>query len=665
MTCTPHPATFRLLDPHVGWEQPAGGEPGLDGIVGFDDPAGVRLARSGPAPEGPTREQLLPWFPDPRLAPGCGPCAWYLLVPDGPGLLRRDVCTGAWSTVWPPGCDPGLLREPVSVAARGHRLVVVDGDRVLVWRREGEQLAGVIRTDEPRWAAPAPGDEILVACAGGTELRRYDSTGAFRGLLRTGARGEVVGLRAGEGRTVWLLTDEDGRLTIHRGVNRRGGHRSFRVATVDELAAALPPSALVSADEDGFCLREDGPDGAVTTCHTWQGGPRQTPPTATAPYVTGGFFLTGLIDSGISRCRWHRVRVDADVPAGTAVAVEIVVSEDDLYDETDWQASPPGVTDFLVDQPPGRYLRLRLRLSGDGGATPVVRRIRLDFPRSTSAELLPPAYRTDPAADDFTERFLSLFDASLADLDRVIERYPALLDPAGVPDRVLPWLAGLLGLSFEAGWDAGTRRKLLEAAPELYRRRGTPWALREAVSIVFGVCPVIDELATDRRWAWLREAVGSEGPQVSHGTQGQGLGTVRLFSRSSSRFRIGGSALGAAPLRAFGAPDSDPLTAHAHRFRVLLPAGSADEQALLRLVERQAPAHTVGSVRTGGAGFVVGSRSTVGVDTAFVPLPPPVLGGEHPLRLNRDGVLRPGPRGSRRGVGVGVVSAVGVHTQVW
>ncbi|ASQ99277.1 phage tail protein I [Streptomyces sp. 11-1-2] len=653
MTCTPPPATFRLLDAYVGWDEPTGGEPGVDGIVGFDDPAGLRLAHRGADPEGPTRDQLLPWFPDPRLAPGCGPCGWYLLVPGERRLLRRDMCSGAFTPVWPPGCDPGPPREPVSVAARGHRLAVVESDRVLVWRREGEQLAGVIRAERPRWAALGPGDDVLVACQGGTDLRRFDSTGGFRGVLRTGAPGEVIGLRTGPERTVWLLTDDGGRLGIHRG----GHGRPFRPVTVDELAATLPPSTLTSAGEDGFCLGEKGPEGPETSCFTWHGPPRDLAPPATGAYVTSGSYLTTLIDSGISRCRWHRVRVDADVPAGTAAAVEIVVSEDGRYEESDWQASAPGATDFLVDQPPGRFLRLRLRLSGDGGSTPVLRRIRLDFPRVTSADLLPPAFREDPAADDFTERFLSLFDATLAQLDRVIERYPSLLDPAGVPDQALPWLAGLLGLSFEAGWDARTRRALLAAAPELYRRRGTPWALREAVRIVFGVTPVVDELATDRRWAWLREARQAGGPA-------QGLGAVRLFGRSASRFRVGGTALGAAPLRAFGTPDSDPFTAHAHRFRLLLPAGSADVAALRRLVERQAPAHTVGSVRTGGAGFVVGSRSTVGVDTAFVPLPAPVLGGAHPVRLNRDGVLRPGPRGLRRGVGVGVVSAVGIQTQV-
>ncbi|MEV5775796.1 phage tail protein I [Streptomyces antimycoticus] len=653
MTCTPHPATFRLLDAYVGWDEPTGGEPGVDGIVGFDDPAGLRLAHRGADPEGPTRDQLLPWFPDPRLAPGCGPCGWYLLVPGERRLLRRDRCSGAFTPLWPPDCDPGPLREPVSVAARGHRLAVVESDRVLVWRREGEQLVGVIRAERPRWAALGPGDDILVACQGGTDLRRYDTTGGFRGVLRTGAPGEVIGLRTGPERTVWLLTDDGGRLGIHRG----GHGRPFRPVTVDELAAALPPSTLTSADEDGFCLSEKGPEDPETSCFTWQGLPRDPAPPATGAYVTSGSYLTTLIDSGISRCRWHRVRVDAELPTGTAAAVEIVVSEDGRYEESDWQVPVPGATDFLVDQPPGRFLRLRLRLSGDGGSTPVVRRIRLDFPRATSADLLPPAFREDPAADDFTERFLSLFDATLAQLDRVIERYPSLLDPAGVPDQALPWLAGLLGLSFEAGWDARTRRALLAAAPELYRRRGTPWALREAVRIVFGVTPVVDELATDRRWAWLRAAQRGDGPA-------QGLGAVRLFGRSASRFRVGGTALGAAPLRAFGTPDSDPFTAHAHRFRLLLPAGSADAAALRRLVERQAPAHTVGSVRTGGAGFVVGSRSTVGVDTAFVPLPAPVLGGAHPVRLNRDGVLRPGPRGLRRGVGVGVVSAVGIQTHM-
>jgi phage tail-like protein len=638
MTCAPTAATFRLLDHLVGWDVAESRN-----LVGFDKPSGVQLAFAGQRPDGPTRTQLLPWFPDPRLAPGCQPCAWYLLA--GKRLRRRDTCSGGWRPVWEPRCDPRLLHDPKNVAARGHRLAVVDSGRVLVWRNEGEQLIAVI--DEPcaELVALAPDDQVLVVV--GTELRRYGPDGRQCGVIHTFVGGPIIGVRVGSDRTIWLLVDGDHGLRIYRG------RRRFKSSDVDELAAALPPSTLVSADDNGFCLKEQGPDGETTSCYTWKGRPRPETPPAPTEYVAKGHFTTTQIASGISRCRWHRVRVDAHVPVGTAVAVSVVVSEDDQFTEADWQDAPAGVTDFLIDQPPGRHLTVRVRLSGDGSTTPVLHRIRLDFPRSTSADLLPAAFRQDPAADDFTERFLSLFDASLAEIDQVIERYPALLDPSGVPDNVLPWLAGLLGLSFEAGWSSEVRRKLIERVPELYRRRGTPWAVKEAVGIVFGVEPVIDELAGDRHWAQVRA--------TANPAHARGLGSVRLFSRSASRFRLGGSTLGATPLRAFGDPDTDPLTEHAHRFRVLLPAGSADEDALRRLVARQAPAHTRGSVRTGGAGFVVGTRSTVGVDTAFVPLPAPTVGA---VRLNHDGVLRPGPRGARHGVSVGVVSAVGVHTRV-
>lgn len=647
MTCAPTAVTFRLLDDTVGWDQAE-----FRNLVGFDDdPGGLRLGFAGRRPDGPTRTQLLPWFPDPRLAPGCQPCAWYLL--SGKRLLRRDTCAGGWRPVRDPRCDPRLPHAPTGIAARGHRVAVLDSGRVLVWRNEGEQLVTVIEKPDAELVALAPDDQILVVV--GTDLLRFGPDGYQCGTIHTGVGGRIIGVSVGSDRTIWLLVHGHGGLQLYRG------RRSFKSAGLGELAAALPPSTLVAAGDNGFCLKEQGSDGETTSCYTWEGKPQDEIPHAPDEYEAKGEFTTTRINSGISRCRWHRVRIDADVPAGTAVTVSVVVSEDERFTDADWQHAPPGVTDFLIDQPPGRYLTARVRLTGDGATTPVLHRIRLDFPRSTSADLLPAAFRQDPAADDFTERFLSLFDASLNEIDQVIERYPALLDPHGVPDRVLPWLAGLLGLAFESGWSSAVRRELIAKAPELYRRRGTPWAVKEAVRIVFGAEPVLDELAGDRHWAQVRA--------TANPSHARGLGSVRLFGRSSGRFRLGGAArgstLGTTPLRAFGDPDTDPLTEHAHRFRVLLPAGpdvnTVDEDALRRLVTRQAPAHTGGSVRTGGAGFVVGTRSTVGVDTAFVPLPAPTVGA---VRLNHDGVLRPGPRGARHGVSVGVVSAVGVHTRV-
>ena len=168
MSCVSGAPTFRLLDHLVGWDP-------LDvhGLTNPDDPGGIRLARTGP--RGLVRGDLLPWLPDPRLAPGCGRCAWYLATPQR-GLLRRDPCTD-WRPVWPSDCDPGLARHPHALSARGHLLAAATPEAVYVWRRDGDQLVAVI----PGYAsavALAPWGEVLLARDGSTDLDRYELAGS-------------------------------------------------------------------------------------------------------------------------------------------------------------------------------------------------------------------------------------------------------------------------------------------------------------------------------------------------------------------------------------------------------------------------------------------------------------------------------------------------------
>ena len=443
------------------------------------------------------------------------------------------------------------------------------------------------------------------------------------------------------------------------------------------MQEAFPESGLLRVSNFGFCLKQSGQDGLpVVCCYSWYGrGVCETeieqPPKPSRHRK--GQLLTRVIDSGIPRCRWHRVQVDADVPPGTGLSISVSTSEEEKPDEQGdpsqemgWETFPAGVPhhmdwsqvvtgsrDFLVQQPPGRYLFLRMRLTGDGKATPLVRRVRLDFPRLTSMNQLPAVYRQNPEAEDFTERFLSLFDASIADLDRAIERYPALLDPEGIPAEVLPWLGSFLDVTFDRAWETSKRRKILRAVPELYRWRGTISGLTESIKLVFDVEPTIQELASERVWGALGRA----------GTQ---LGAVRLFGKARARFRLGSSALSKTPLRSFGKPDDDPLNAQAFRFRVLVPplaqATKLWRERLQRLVISQKPAHTVASVRVGGSGFVLGAWSVVGVDTVFASLAPPVLGKEGNVRLRRMSVLWAGPRGLRGGITLGQRAVVGSQT---
>ncbi|HEX5736461.1 MAG TPA: phage tail protein [Blastocatellia bacterium] len=784
MSCRSEHPTFRLLDGFVGWD--AGpGEEFYKNLTGLDDPGGVRLKQQDGAAVDPA--QVLAYIPPRRLAHGCGPCDWYLVTatPPAPRLLRMGLslhrsrfasedcsieeslcqspCVRQWVPVWDSSCAPNFLVNVVSVAAWRQRIAVADqgAGMVWIWAQSGARLSAAIKINKPGPIAFTPSGQLLVVDEDSLAVLRFGPTGDALGKLKAKipdeiAQGDADRIAVSNDQSVWLVTRaQDGSLQLWRAAQ---GAQQFEQASVEQLPKVFRPTGITAASDLGFCLQERGTDGMpVTCCFSWYGRcvdqSRIVNPKPPARYQRGQL-LTAAIDSGVPRCQWHRVQVDADMPPGTTISLAVSTSEDarargaivsvdlnartvtiatrpnnpalilstdentvitrsghpaglsDLQEgdrvsaafdsslllaaeieareaepvetagtndeqsagtsdaewtdfptgaphPTDWQIAPDGSLDFLINQPTGRYLYVRMRLVGDSAATPVVRRVRLDFPRVTSAEFLPALYRENPVAEDFTERFLSLFDAAITDIDRAIERFPALLDANSVPDEVLPWLGSFLDLTFDHTWEPQKRRKILHALPELYRLRGTVAGLKKAISLVFDVdSPVIQELASERNWG----AVGRDTL----------LGGMRLFSKSRARFRLGGSPLSEAPIRLYGNPDEDPLNSHAYRFRVLLPpsmSGSEIERERLeRLVASQKPAHTVASVRIGGKGLVLGYWSSVGVDTAFAALPPPVLGKEGNVRLRRMTVLWHGRKGSTGGVVLGQTAVVGLGT---
>ena len=715
MSCGPSAQNFRLLDGFVGWDREDPKDcAGLTGF-GFDDAEGLRLAQEQPtgpkdcaAPQNfvPVGE-VLAYLPPSRLARGCGRCDWFLAAETQ--LRRHDCCGPTWSSVWSVRCDQHLLRAAVAVAARGNRVAVADegAKRIWIWERDGERLIGSVDSehltqdrlcDASQFGnritclgplAFAPWGELLAADVGTNSIWRFGPTGAVRGKLNIAlptevGQSKIRNLAVSNNCSVWVVTArDDSSLELWQA---RLGDSKFKHASIAELQRAFEPTGLTAANDDGFCIEQCGAEGLpVAQCFGWNGEPLEQPiaPPAKPQLYRQGQLLTRAIDCGVPRCRWHRVRVDADVPSGTSLEIAVATGEPPakgapatqgdpaletgwetfsagVPHHSDWQVAPAGSLDFLVDQPPGRVLYVRLRLKGNGQVSPVVRRVRLDFPRVTSLELLPPVYRDNPSAEDFTERFLSLFDASLADLDRAIERAPALLDPAGVPADVLPWLGSFLDLAFDPAWKVDLRREVLAALPDLYRRRGTISGLTDTIKLIFGVTPAIQELATERAWGSVAK------PGAGKSLNAAQLGMVRLFGKSRARFRLNTSALGKAPLRSYGNPDHDPLLAQAFRLRVLIPPlvvnTAAARQSLEQLVVSQKPAHTVASIRFGGDGFLLGDKSAIGVDTIFGSLPPPVLGTSGNIRLRRMSVLRRGVHGVTSGIRTGETSIVGVKT---
>jgi phage tail-like protein len=667
MTCGGGVSIFRLLDAIVRWDADD-----AKGLTGLDDNEGITLTPTDPGAVG--SGAVDPYLPPPWLAPGCGPCEWFLATPARYGrpnasrLLRLGACGGCdWQAVWDAHCTALPNADITAIAASGHRIAVADraSAGIHLFEASGDRLAALIPLTGVVAMTFTPDGTLVVAQHGNSRLLRFDRSGApltpFTPALPENAQVERIG--SASGGSIWLATPGK-QAGTYKLWSARFGDPAFAASSLADLAAARPHTGLTAVTANGFCVARSQAAGDGRCCWSRDGEPLDPAGTATSSgptYALRGQLLTAPIDSGVPRCIWHRVRIDADIPPGTTVSVAIATAEissataqgnnlppwnsfaSGVPHPLDWQEVSTD-TDFLIRQPAGRYLYLRLRLeSQDGVATPRVRRIRLDFPRATSIDLLPAIYRQDPESADFTARFLALFDASIADLDNAIERAPALLDAGGVPDDVLPWLARFLGLAIDPAWEPARRREVLRALPELYRRRGTLAGLKMAFRLVFDAEPAIEELTLARNWAAFDRR--------------SRIGATRLFGRRRARAQLGRSALGATVLKSYGNPATDPIEALAYRIRVLMPPGYGRPLQISRvqsLLDSQKPAHIVASLRFGGSGFVIGTQSAIGIDTLFAPPPPPVLGRAGNVRLNRMTVLRRGRPGRGCGFAVGL-----------
>jgi phage tail-like protein len=88
--------------------------------------------------------------------------------------------------------------------------------------------------------------------------------------------------------------------------------------------------------------------------------------------------------------------------------------------------------------------------------------------------------------DDFTQRFVSAFDAELAPIFATLDNLSAYFDPWLAPEDFLEWLASWFGMVLDETWTLERRRALVAKAFDVYRMRGTPNGLKAQLELLTG-----------------------------------------------------------------------------------------------------------------------------------------------------------------------------------
>jgi phage tail-like protein len=579
-------------------------------------------------------------------------------------------------------CEPvniAIADRNLYAADRGNRRVQVFDLRSLVlrhvwgpWDANGQPVAA---NDPDPWepvdVTAYAGVAYVLDRRHGRVYRHKPRTDALRLVLDepTAAHRWTQVAVDREGR-IYLLDPETPQLDIYDRQGQRLGQAQDAGDVRDRFDA--PPVRL---DHMGrFCLPESlmrlcdrrmpatppTPELPLALCPPWsegglifdrKGNPARVDP-AELPglrlYATSGTWISEALDSRIHRCQWHRIELDlADLPAGTRVVVstytdpqarraeEIQALPDHLWDTryavTGQMQLPPdpssqsdGVHEFLIQSREGQYLWLKLQLAGDGYTTPAVGSMWVHYPRESYLQYLPAVYAADDESRWFLERFLSIFQTEWDDLERRIEEIARYFDPQAVPGGdFLTYLARWLALPLEGAWDWKQKRHLLEAAPQIYPRRGMIDGLRDYLRIylqnITGLAPEdrtdypqivegfrerqrlmlsVEDLATLGRGAplWSPSAVGRL--------------QLDVFARE-----------GEVRLVSIGDPERDLFHEYAHRFRIFVPAAwvrtAEDERMVRRALDAEKPAHTRYDLCLVEPRFRVGLQSTIGLDTVI------------------------------------------------
>jgi phage tail-like protein len=564
-------------------------------------------------------------------------------------ILRFDRCEcrfGVVPCIGGLGSGPRQVLDPGGIGIACGNLFVCDtqNHRLHVYMLRGLQLRGHWRPP-PNWQAWAPMDvafdrsgRVYVADSAHGAVHVFSPLG--RWLTAIDGLGAVRHLAVDRCDRLYVVLDGDPDVRVLR----LDGLELARVRRPDAVAKRFAPLPFPVTAEGylglgAWCVPPrtayfDLTGAAVTL----------PPPKPIKLYPQQGRYLSEALDSRLYQCVWDRVGLFASLGvslgAGMGIGVRTYSSEteqpldiiaalpDEAWETNQRVGAANGEWDCLLRSAPGRFLWLRLDLTGDGFATPRIQSLTVDFPRISLSRYLPGVYRAEPTSADFTDRFLAVFDRGFRQIEAEVDGQAQLFDPLSAPagdvrrgeSDFLGWLASWVGITLTAQWPLARRRCYLKEVAKLFCMRGTRTGLRRQLLLFLGVpssaCsaawrppPLLLEHFQTRRWLF-----------VGAGRLGE---HARLWGKGIvARSQLDENAqLDATRLDTSSDPLRDPFHVHAHRFTAFLPArlscSEGEKRAVRRLIELERPGHSAFDIRWVEPRMRIGIQSMIGYDAVI------------------------------------------------
>lgn len=248
-----------------------------------------------------------------------------------------------------------------------------------------------------------------------------------------------------------------------------------------------------------LCCREQWLGGRFDCVELWEDGLRLD----YAHSASGRYYLPG-IDSGEAGFRWGRVVVDAQLPPDTALRVYGYTSdhrswngwtdldevlragraEDAAALQALYGAPAAESGDFYI-QGTGRYLWLAFELAATGAVPPVIRKVTVWMGGDHMVDYLPAIYQED----DFTRRFLSIFNSMFLDMETAIEQLPQRMDYENTDGEMLAYLASWVCAE---GEESVLQERIATALPD-YESQYTTEGIKRSVQRLTGKTPYLIE----------------------------------------------------------------------------------------------------------------------------------------------------------------------------